>query len=146
MRKLSTRVEVYLSLLKKFWQLYSHSIWSSQARDPIWATAATYATVGTMPDHQPTALGQGSNPHLRSNLSRCNQILHPLHHGGNSKYTLSEVFWWNCDIFDSSLSRALKYKYALVQCSRSHYVLPRCPSGLIPPAATSWWTTALSPV
>lgn len=33
---------------------------------------------------EPTAPGGGLNPHLRSNLSRCSQILNPLCHGGNA--------------------------------------------------------------
>ena len=34
---------------------------SSQARDWIWATTATYATAAATPAPQPTALGRGSN-------------------------------------------------------------------------------------
>ena len=47
---------------------------SSWARDGIWATAAA------VPDRQHTALGQGSNPYLCTDLNPCSQILNPLHH------------------------------------------------------------------
>ena len=42
---------------------------SLQARDWIWAAAATYATTVAMPDPQPTVPGRGANLHLCSDLS-----------------------------------------------------------------------------
>ena len=57
---------------------------SSQARDPIPATAMTYTTAVAMLDPKPTAPGQGLNLCLHSNPSHFSWILNPLCHSGNS--------------------------------------------------------------
>ena len=66
---------------------------NSQAKDQIQATASTYAAAVATPDPlthciglgiESIALDWGSNLHLHSDLSYCDQILSPLCHSGNS--------------------------------------------------------------
>lgn len=59
-------------------------------RNRISASAVTYTTARQCQVLQPTVSGQGLNPHLHSDPSRCIQVLNPPCHSGNSN---RKHFW-----------------------------------------------------
>jgi len=90
----------------------------SQAKDWIWAAAATYAR-----SFNPLRWGKGLNQCLCSNLSHCSQIYNPLCHSGNSQDVVLFVFGFIFAIYINSKYTTINPKciFKVSQWGKAHY-------------------------
>ena len=74
--------------------------WSTQAREWIQATAVTYATAAAMPDPSIYCTKPEIETMPHSDLSQGSQILNPMGHRRNSKYS---IFYTKYPIYKKKL-------------------------------------------